>query len=343
MGQSKAKLFVFNALGKETLSSQRICAGKNSKVYRVNCKSGESYAVKFYMQPTADGRSRLKQEWDALSFLRQSGVANVPRCIEFGGEEQAAIYSFIHGSSVRLRTNADITSVLKFLRQLKSCSIHNKARLISRAAEACFSLTEIFDNLNRRFNRLSNLPHSDDLFVKMHGFLEGDFSKVFKESVDFAKKNVPENSWDLPLPLELRFLSPSDFGFHNSIRSLQGDLFFLDFEYFGWDDPVKATSDFLLHPAMELSDFEIASFYKGMFDIFSDDQNFETRFKIFLPLYRLKWCLILLNEFFNEALARRKFASDSAVSDYDLRRVQLDKAKKFLNSDKKIMKLIFDS
>lgn len=343
MGLPEAELIVFNALGRETLSSERICVGKNSRVYRVNCKSGESYAVKFYMQPTADGCSRLKQEWDALSFLGQSGVVNVPRCVDFDEARQAAVYSFIHGSSAKLRTDADILNVLEFLRLLKSCSMHNEARSLSRAAEACFSPADIFDNLNKRFNRLSNLSSSDELFVEMHEFLENVFLQAFEESVDYAKKNFPENFWNFPLPLELRTLSPSDFGFHNSIRSPQGDLFFLDFEYFGWDDPVKTTSDFLLHPAMELNEFEVTSFYKGMFDLFSDDQNFEIRFKTFFPLYCLKWCLILLNEFSGEALTRRKFASASAVSDYDLRKVQLDKAKKFLNKDKKIMKLIFET
>jgi len=30
-------------------------------------------------------------------------------------------------------------------------------------------------------------------------------------------------------------------------------IIFLDFEYFGWDDPAKMIVDFLLHPAMNLS------------------------------------------------------------------------------------------
>ena len=46
-------------------------------------------------------------------------------------------------------------------------------------------------------------------------------------------------------------LSPSDFGFHNTIKSKK--LYFIDFEYFGLDDPVKLVIDFILHPGMKLN------------------------------------------------------------------------------------------
>ena len=50
-----------------------------------------------------------------------------------------------------------------------------------------------------------------------------------------------------------RSLSPSDFGFHNALLEADGRLTFVDFEYFGWDDPVKIVADVMLHPGMGLS------------------------------------------------------------------------------------------
>ena len=55
------------------------------------------------------------------------------------------------------------------------------------------------------------------------------------------------------MPHEWRSLVPSDFGFHNSLRRPDGSLAFVDFEYFGWDDPVKLTADILLHPGRPLA------------------------------------------------------------------------------------------
>jgi hypothetical protein len=69
--------------------------------------------------------------------------------------------------------------------------------------------------------------------------------------------------FDAELAEEMRTLSPSDFGFHNAIRKTDGTLCFIDFEYFGWDDPVKLTADFLHHPGMALSNFAGAGVNPG--------------------------------------------------------------------------------
>ena len=46
-------------------------------------------------------------------------------------------------------------------------------------------------------------------------------------------------------------LSPSDIGFHNTLKC-RNKIFFIDFEYFGLDDPIKITSDFIIHPGNNL-------------------------------------------------------------------------------------------
>ena len=56
-----------------------------------------------------------------------------------------------------------------------------------------------------------------------------------------------------PINKKHEILSHSDFGFHNSIKTSKDKVIFLDFEYFGKDDPVKLVADFLLHPGMSLS------------------------------------------------------------------------------------------
>ena len=56
-----------------------------------------------------------------------------------------------------------------------------------------------------------------------------------------------------PIKNKLEILSPSDFGFHNSLKTKKDQIIFFDFEYFGKDDPVKLAADFLLHPGMTLN------------------------------------------------------------------------------------------
>ena len=126
-----------------------------------------------------------------------------------------------------------------------------------------------------------------------------------------------------------RTLSPSDFGFHNALKKPDGSVVFLDFEYFGWDDPVRLVSDFLLHPGMDLSMDLKKKFLSGCLDIFSGDPEFTFRLKLLYPLIGIRWCMILLNEFLPERWARRQFAG-STNDMHQAQQRQLEKARQML-------------
>jgi hypothetical protein len=137
-------------------------------------------------------------------------------------------------------------------------------------------------------------------------------------------------SFDDELPLSLKTLSPSDFGFHNALRIAGGSIVFLDFEYFGWDDPVKLISDFLLHPAMALSPNLKRRFASSLSARFSGTTPITRRLEALYPLFGLKWCTILLNEFLPEHLLRRRFAALSGGDDQESQATQLTKARNML-------------
>ncbi len=114
------------------------------------------------------------------------------------------------------------------------------------------------------------------------------------------------------LPQEWRSLVPSDFGFHNSLRRNDGSLVFVDFEYFGWDDPVKLTADILLHPGGTLLPSATGS------DSARRRRGFTAMIRHLRagcrPICRcsgLRWVLILLNEFIPERWRRRVLAGDT--------------------------------
>lgn len=327
---------IIRTLTKESpLGAERIRAGRNSRVFRVDCESGNSLLAKFYLQPTADGRSRLEQEWSALSFMNESGIKNIPRPIGFDETLQGAVYSFIPGSPVGVISEQDIFEAIKFLAELKKSSNSPQAVKLPPAAEACFAPATVVENIRQRLNRLRALPAEDAVYQRMHLFLDGKFCSEFEKCISNAKHNFPGESWKEILPQKCRTLSPSDFGFHNALRTENG-LTFVDFEYFGRDDPVKMVSDFLLHPAMNLNMLQMQTFFSAMADIFGNDGHFMLRFRTYLPLFRLKWCMILLNEFINLHIKRREFAEGELMRT-GLRTHQLEKAENFLNKDQKIL------
>jgi len=129
---------------------------------------------------------------------------------------------------------------------------------------------------------------------------------------------------DLRLTQAERIISPSDFGFHNSI--IHGkQLCFIDFEYAGWDDPAKMVCDFFCQPEIPVS-LDYYTYFVNRLSLMLYGEEKSTalaqRVKLFFPLYRLKWCCIMLNDFTKGAGQRKRFAS----SGQDRRQGQLDKA-----------------
>jgi hypothetical protein len=124
-------------------------------------------------------------------------------------------------------------------------------------------------------------------------------------------------------------LVPSDFGFHNSLRCQDGSLAFVDFEYFGWDDPVKLTADILLHPGRVLTTPQRTRFRQAAERLYREDRSFAQRLDAYIQLFGLRWVLILLNEFIPERWQRRLLAG-ATESWTEAKASQLTRAKQFL-------------
>ena len=150
--------------------------------------------------------------------------------------------------------------------------------------------------------------------------------------LNWSKENWSEDiSFSTPIPRSQQILSPSDFGFHNIVRRDDGALAFLDFEYFGWDDPVKLASDFFWHPGMDLSQDLKLKWLHLTKELFGGDPAYTKRLGAYLPLFGLRWCLIFLNEFIPERYLGRVHANKT--EDGVLEKVlgeQLQKAKDLL-------------
>ena len=112
--------------------------------------------------------------------------------------------------------------------------------------------------------------------------------------LDRAKSLWPNQDFGLILKPEQQILSPSDFGFHNALRSKKKSLVFLDFEYFGWDDPIKLMCDFAFHPGMDLNQEMRKYWFQSTLKLYGDELLH--RLNASWPLYGLCWTLISIND-----------------------------------------------
>ncbi len=294
-------------LGKPPIAVEITQTGGNNRLYRVQSETG-SFLLKCYPSPDSDPRQRLTTEWTALTFLANTTEQSVPRPIQVDPAKGAALYEWIDGTRVSTPNAPQIDQALEFLSRLHGYRSLPGADTIPKASEACLSEAELLRQIDMRVYRLEGIDDIAALITEV---------KRVRASFGSGDQGSLDRSY--------RTLSPSDFGFHNALVSTQGHVTFVDFEYFGWDDPVKLVADTLLHPGFVLLPDLRSRFAMGARKIYGADGNFDRRLRALLPLYVLRWTLILLNEFLPERLSRRIAAGQTDIE--SIRARQLAKAK----------------
>ncbi|MFO0967408.1 MAG: aminoglycoside phosphotransferase family protein [Gemmataceae bacterium] len=320
-------------LGEPVAEITRIGGGRNSQVYRVEAAAGGRVVLKRYFQDGRDARDRRLTESVALRFLRENDVPCVPRLLCTDAEKQASLLEFVEGGPVAAdtATPTDIAALAAFLVSLHRLTGKPGAALLPRASEAVFTLAELLDSIEKRLGRLRQVERRTARQKELAGFLETEFTPALAGAGDWARDRLRGcgRAVDEPLPLEACTLSPSDFGLHNTLRQADGRLVFLDFEYFGRDDPAKTVADFLLHPGMALSLEQRGGFLRDLLGSLPRGHALEERVRVAYVVYGLKWVMILLNEFVPEHLARRLFANPALRAE-EVQGAQMTKARRML-------------
>jgi len=321
-------------LGLTSVRLSPLSGGNNARIYLARAGGQPPVVVKCHHQARRHGRDGLRAEFLGLDFLWRHGLRQIPRPLHLDSERGCLLLEWRAGRPLEGGEIGpdEVRRAADFLARLAALARLPESRELPRASEACFSLAELRENLAGRLARLAARFGDGGEFTELEAFLTREWEPARREMEAWAAGRLAGLGWgdDTLLPTERRVLSPSDFGFHNALRAEDGGLVFLDFEHFGWDDPAKTISDFLLHPAMGLSRDLGRLFTREMRNHLADDPHLAPRLEALFPLYGLKWCLILLNEFLADHLARRGFARGGELDASALRRRQLDKARAML-------------
>lgn len=274
-------------------------SGRNSKVWRVDLQE-ETLLLKEYFQTKTGNSNRLEVEWGFLRQLNDFGVKHIAKPIACDPLKGLALYSFIEGEEVVEIKAGDIELAAAFICDINAEHIIEQyPRLFPPAADACFALKDHIQIVEKRMDGLKEMDITNSTSQKAMAF----YTDCLVPTFDFIRQNVlsdENNEFIYVHPI----LSPSDFGFHNVIR--QGEkLFFVDFEYAGWDNPVKLICDFVCQPQKPVSERQASRFIDILFQYFNWPAGVKTQAERLMPLHRLKWCLIMLNEFSRMGMARR--------------------------------------
>lgn len=312
--------------GRPVLAASPARLGGNSRVFRLDMAEGSPLCLKCYPPPSIDGRDRLGQEYDALSFLAGQGITATPRPIARDADKSCALYEWFEGEPAVLRPQVDdVDQLADFLIELQRLCNAEGARDLRDASASIFSPAEAVAQYRQRLDRLQRAAEHTELreFLERRLVPSGTSAIRRLEERYASLGRDPEAS----LAPEHRALSPSDFGLHNALRGQDGQLRFIDFEYFGWDDPVKLVSDTAIHPGSNLPESSARRLIERLSAVFTaKDPSFAVRRDVLYPVFGVIWCLIILNDYLPESRSRRVLAAQGDVLEARLTG-QLDKAR----------------
>lgn len=277
-----------------TVDVAAVEGGRNSRIYRVK-SDGQVFALKFF-RPDKDGkRERFEAETAALSLFAKGGIEATPRVIAKDEPNNCVLMEWIEGERVENYSAEELKASVAFIQAVHDIACKESKQKIRRATEACLNGAEIIHQINLR---LSRLDASKAEYPQLQKFISEEFLPALKEVSDWSQRQYQylRLNFSEDISLEQQTLSVVDFGSHNTLRK-ENKFYFLDFEFFGWDDPVKLVADTLQHPGMPLDDDNKQMLFSSFMKIYGQDEMFGARIKLLYPLFGLKWCMIMLNPF----------------------------------------------
>ena len=349
MGPEKFQQAVANLIAavffRGDFSLHPLTGGANNRVFRV--EMNDSCALlKAYFQHPDDPRDRLGAEFSFSSFAWENGLRCLPQPLGCDRQNRLGLYEFIQGRQLLLREVKEdaVRQALNFYRGLNRHKQLPAAKALPDGSEACFTIAEHLQCVERRLQRLRGVfasltdafglrDDSSGINRQAAHFILNELSEAWNGVAYFVRKRTRE--LELALDTEIarqdKCLSPSDFGFHNAILSNDGQLRFIDFEYAGWDDTAKTVCDFFCQPAVPVSFDYYDMFVQEVISDLSEPEMHCQRIALLLPVYQLKWCCILLNDFLPVGGQRRRFAG-STVDQEERKAKQLQKARQALQN-----------
>ncbi len=303
----------------EPLTITQLSGGANNRVYRLEFDKREPLICKHYFQHSGDKRPRLQAEYAFLSYAWKSGLRQIPEPLASDEKNHQALYSFVPGKPPKEVSEEMVDQALSFFLSLNQNK--SKAKDIPFASESCLTVQDYFSTVERKLAHCQTISDDNPFHHDVKSFIQNQliprWEQTYKEvSLDPYQKVAKEDLC----------ITPSDFGFHNAL--IDGDkVYFLDFEYAGWDDPTKTVCDFFCQPKFPVP---LKLFEKVATTIASTTQKPELylkRIQAMLPICQIKWCCIILNVFQKIGSERRRFSDPNFLEKCE---TQLTLAKRYL-------------
>ncbi len=315
-------------LGASPDTLEHLQGGINNQVFF--CKAAEdSFVLKGYAAHRVGEHNRFKAEVEFLNYARAVAPEFVPQLLGSDAASRSLVLENLDGERFQEGTHPsldDIDCAANFLWRLNEDLELAKRHVNGSAADGFLRITDHLRNVEKRASKMTAEHLSANFRAKGEALI-----KCVRRELDYLQESteqlITKDHFENALNPNARCVSPSDFGFHNAIRTPQGIKFF-DFEFSGWDDPVKAVADFDLQPRVSLSlraralSKALPQWSKGLAE----------RYDVLFPILKLKWACIIL-AVLNPDRHAQITALDNSQASEQLVRGKLNLAQSYLTKD----------
>lgn len=291
----------------ETRTIKEINAGMNNKLFRLTDASGKSLLAKFYY---TDDRKRLQREYTAFEYLQSRKINFTPQVYLKNNRYHFAVYSYESGKTKKAEdmTINDLDKMLEFIFALHSNKFNEAKDIFPSAVMACFSYKDYLNNITFRLKKFNDYVRSKEVHPMVLSLInEQDIVGFVQEKLKATLTSMSEKDIDTPIKDEEKKLWMVDFGPHNILFRPDNRLIFIDFEYFGWDDPARLIGDFVNHDVMQdLPHQHKQYFVESYKDKIKRQKNLLRRIDKVITLVAIEWFTILLHSITPEKIKQRQ-------------------------------------
>jgi thiamine kinase-like enzyme len=291
---------------KKILKIKKFKIGRNNQVWQISTNKNK-FIIKIYPNLKKNVKSRLLKEFNFLKILEKNKLNLVPKSVDIDKKKNLAMYTFLPGKKIRRINSSYINQCVNFIQKINSINIIKKFEKFSYATESCLSIKDHLFCVERRIKNFKQLNTKTILEKKVYFFFKDEILPEWQKVRKKIYSKFSNSEIKKKFTKDQLIVSPSDFGFHNIVENNK-KLFFVDFEYAGWDDPAKLICDFVCQPDYMIKKNFSINFMKKISSISSQPNQTLYRTKEIIPIHRIKWCLVLLNEFIKQYKTRRKHA-----------------------------------
>jgi predicted Ser/Thr protein kinase len=304
-------------------SISKISKGNNNRTYLAQ-GHGRKVIAKFYFSSDSDNRDRLDHEYKFLKYAEKININCVPKPIIKSKKYNLGIYEHIDARPFQMSDLGKnyVIEAADFFSSLNPAGQSSQYQDLKYASEAFLDPQIYVNNIDKRIAGLVDVLKNKNADSKTNFFI-----KNLQEAWAKIKSSLIQNE-NLIKQHHSLCVSPSDFGFHNALIK-KDKIFFIDFEYAGIDDAAKVICDFFIQPEIKVPMIYLEEFANRAFPSFNNKDLLLERAIKLLPLFQIKWCCIMMNEFMPNIAERRLF-SDPDLDLEASKFYQLEKASSLL-------------